>query len=203
MKLSLNTCAQYLNNAALNRRTAFQIELAVGLGLFLTQGREARRVLCEAYATAGYQCLTPQGIDYKTINRRINATAELFARVPAATWAGKLNEEVLLRALVIGLEPLQLQGVSDVHRYCAPPKPPRSVPVKPHTRVLDAGATTGQAKVVALFQKAAKQVEAGAMHIETKHLALAIPANTPRAELLELARKLIEMAEMKKELLTA
>jgi HAMP domain-containing protein len=207
MNLSIETCAQALSTAAINRRVALQIELAVGLGVFLLYdgtGTGARQALCEAYATAGYQCLAYNGIDYKTINRRINACAELFHRVDARAWAGKVNEEVLIRALMIGLEPLALQSISDVHRYCAPAKKPRTVGVKPHTRVLGGpGGHTGQDAVLSMFRRATDQVRKGAEHIETEHLALVIPADTTRDELIELAGKLITLAESKKELLTA
>lgn len=205
MKLSIETCATALNIAAMNRRSAFQTELAVGLGVFLVASGthpDAKRLLCEAYAAAGYQCMRPADMDYKTVNRRINATAELFHHVDVKAWAGKTNEETLLRALHIGLEPFQLYTVSDVQRFCDPDRLKPPVHVKPHDAVLNGG-HTGQDAVIAMFKGATAQVRAGAEHIETAHLALVIPDTTTRDELIELAAKLIALAEKKKELLTA
>lgn len=203
MKLSIETCADALRGAAMNRKAAFQTELAVGLAVFLHAGDttpEARTNLCAAYAGAGYQCLTTSGIDYKTINRRINATAELFHRVPVATWAGKHSELLLLKAITLGLEPYELLNVQDVVRFCNPQKlPPKTRSVEPHTGIL-AGPTTGQGKVIDLFRRAADAVAKGARHVETKHLALMVPDSASRDELIELAGKLLAMAN---ELLTA
>lgn len=212
VRLSVETCAKALNTAAINRKSAFQTELSVGLAIFLVVGgthKEARRVLCETYAAAGYQCLRPVDMDYKTVNRRINATADLFNKVQVKSWAGKHSEGDMLRAIYIGLEPYELLTVADVQRFCNPPKK-HAAPtvVKPHAAVLSGPSTpsnnhTGQAKVVEMFRRAADQVQKGADHIETKHLALVIPANATRDELIQMAQKLLALAEKKKELLTA
>lgn len=209
IRLSVETCAAALNIAAMNRKSAFQTELAVGLAVFLVNGdagKVSKSALCEAYAAAGYQCLRPVDIDYKTINRRINATADLYGKVNVKAWAAKLTENDLLRAIYIGLEPYELSTVADVQRYCNPPKKAgKKTPTKPHMEVL-AGpvgtGNTGQTKIVSMFQRAAEEVRKGADHIETAHLAIMIPQDATRDELIELAGKLIALAEKKKELLT-
>ncbi len=211
-RLSIETCADALNIAAINRKSAFQTELAVGLGVFLISGGtnlDAKRLLREAYAASGYQCLHGGELDYKTVNRRINATAELFHKVPVKTWAGKLSEKDMLRAICIGLEPHELHSVADVMRKCNPAKKAATpVAVKPHGALLTGPIgtnDTGQQKVVAMFRRAADQVEHGAQHFETKHLALMIPQSATREELIQMAHKLLSLAEDKKakDLLTA
>ena len=209
-KLSIETCTKALNSAALNRKAAFQIELAVGLSMFMVEGessKAAKSNLCAAYASAGYQCLKIEDADYKTINRRINATADLFNHVSLQTvkkWAGRHAEDNLIDAVVLGLEPYELVSVMDVMRLCAPPEPINAAP-KPQTQVvapahdiLKGPNAKGQEKIVAMFRRAADKVAEGAQHIETAHLALMIPPTTTRDELVELAGKLLVLAEEKK-----
>lgn len=201
MKLSIETCISALTRALLNRRTAFQLELAVGLAVFLTQGgagRDGRVMLCEVYAAAGYQCTSVTGIDYKTINRRINATATLYERLAVAKWAGKHVEGDLIQAICIGVAAYEFYGVADVQRFCqvdpTPPVQGEPLRVTPNPAIL-----TGQSKVIEQFRRAADKP---GRHVETSHLTVTIPDGTPRNELIELARKLLELADAK-ELLTA
>ncbi len=207
--LSIETCIKALHGAALSRKAAFQTELGVSFAVFLMQGgteRNARQMLTEAYASAGYMCLTPTDADYKTINRRINATADLFNTIKMRTvkkWAGALDENKLIAAMVEGLRPYELFTVADVQRYCMPPETVHAKPatasttVQPHTAILGGPAVnhTGQDKVIQQFRRAADEVAKGAAHIETAHLALMIPKNTTRDELVEMAQKILELAQ--------
>lgn len=214
--LSMETCVEALNRSAMNRKVAIQLEIAVGLAVFLLHsgaGKDARTMLNDAYAAAGYRCSKVSEIDYKTINRRINATAELYEKLPVATWAGKLREEKLLIAMYQGIEPYEFYTIADVQRFCHPERvtapPSQQLKVKPNTDILTPAAGggeqknhSGQDKVVSMFRRAADQVAKGARHIETQHLALMIPKDTNRNELIELAMRLLEIAN-EKELLTA
>lgn len=206
--ISAETCVAALNIAAFNRKTAFRVEMAVGLAVFLVHGgagRDARRMLSKAYNSAGYECVQVTGIDYKTVNRRINATAALYEKLPVKTWAGKHSENNLLAALCAGLEPYEFYGVRDVQRYCSPEKvlPPRRQ-IVPAPDVLAPGANhTGQDAIKAMFRRASDQVAEGARRVEVGHIAVVIPAETTREELVVMARKLLEMAAETKELLTA
>lgn len=209
--LSVTTCIAALHGAALSRKAAFQTELGVSFAVFLTQGgteRNARQLLVEAYASAGYMCLTPADADYKTINRRINATADLFNTVKMRTvkkWAGALDENKLIAAMVEGLRPYELFSVADVQRYCAPPETVHTSPtgqektaVQPHNEILGGPTSpnrTGQEKIIQQFRRAADQVAKGAAHIETEHLALMIPKDATRDELVDMAQKLLTLAK--------
>lgn len=210
--LTAETCVEALNMAAINRKTAFRIELAVGLGVFLANGgagHDAKRLLNQAYASAGYECLLVTGIDYKTVNRRINATADLYDQLHAsvAKWAGKHGNKELLSALCVGLEPYQFFTVKDVQRYCHPSRtlPPvrTTTPVVPAYDAMDIPVATGQEVITQMFRRASDQMTEGAKRVEVGHLTLVIPQETTVDELISLARQLLDMASESKELLTA
>lgn len=213
MKLSIETCINALNVAAINRKQAIQLELSVGLAVFLLHGstsKEGRAMLTEAYAAAGYRCTHINEMDYKTINRRINATAALFEKLPVAKWVGKHDDTNAIRSICDGLEPYELFTIADVQRFCAPPAAPaaaHTIKVKPDLSILDpvvSSAHTGQSKVLQQFRRAADQAHKNAKHIATEHLTVTIPEHTPREEIIELAMQLLSLVkETNKELLTA
>lgn len=214
MILTINTCARALNTAALNRKSAFQVELAVGLAVFLSYGstdKDAREMLNNAYATAGYECIRVSGMDYKTVNRRINATAKLFEKLhkSVTAWAGKHSEDKLITSLCRGLEPYEFMSVQDVVRYCSPeralPKRQTALSVKPNADAISAptptpAPTTGQDSIRAMFRRASDHVPEGSRRVEVGHLSVVIPPEATKDDLMELARTLLEMA---KDLLTA
>ncbi len=201
MKLSIESCAIALNHAAMNRKAAIQIELAVGLAVFQLHGsssKDARAMLTDAYAAAGYRCIHISEMDYKTVNRRVNATAALFEKLPVSKWVGRHSEEDAIKSICDGLEPYELFTIADVMRYCAPPKLVRKTGVKPNPDILNL--PSGQGKVIEQFRRAADQ---SGTTVTTEHLSLIIPKDTPRGEIIDLAMKLLQMAkENTKELLT-
>lgn len=211
MKLSLETCTSALKSAAINRKASIQLELSTGLAIFLMNGgtgKEARQQLNVAYAEAGYDCIRFGGTDYKTINRRINAAASLYEKLPVAKWVGNLAEMDVIEAICIGLEPYELYSIQDVLRYAAPHKVQHRTPVEPAHDLLSGPATatvhTGQALVMAQFRRASDRPLEGAKRVSTEHLALAIPKDVSRAEIIELAMQLMSLArDEAKELLTA
>lgn len=80
--IDYNVMAQAIANAALSRRAALQIELAVSLIHFTqeTGGTDTigKAALKAVYNDAGYTCLAKSDRDYKTVNRRLNAMSKLF-----------------------------------------------------------------------------------------------------------------------------
>lgn len=210
MNLSIETCADALTHAAMNRKAAIQIELSVGLAVFHLYGsssKEARSMLVDAYAAAGYRCVHINEMDYKTVNRRINATAALFERLPIKKWVGHHSDVDAIRAICDGLSPYELFTIQDVMRYSLPNKTIGSVRVKPDTSILSlptGNNHTGHEKVIQQFRRAADQVNGEATRVATEHLTLVIPKDTPRAELIDLAMQLMGIAkENQTELLTA
>ncbi len=204
--ITMETCVAEMNRASLNRKAALQIELAVGLAVFLTAS-DPKVTLCEVYANAGYQCLLPSGMDYKTVNRRINATGELFKFLTVdklKKWVGRNHEADMITALVLGLEPYSIVAMSDVQRLAYP----LVTKVAAHTRtrverhlpVLE-GPATGHNGVIEQFRRASDKP--GTL-IMTEHIHLTIPVGITTAELIELSTKLLALAkERRGELLTS
>lgn len=205
MELSIETCTSCLTHAAINRKQALQLEFAVGLCVFLLfkgAGVEARRMLNQTYAAAGYRCITVADPDYKTINRRINVTAALYERLPVKTWVGGHAEFDAVRAVVVGLEPYEIYTVADAQRYCAPAKTTSYVrtEVRPHTDILQpVSHHSGQRQVMGMFRRASDTAKA--IHVTTAHIDVVLPPTVTREELVELALKLLQLDT--KELLTA
>lgn len=170
---NLKAYAAAIHNAALSRKTALQLELAVGFAVRLEAGSSKRLVraqLCEIYAAAGYKCREPSDIDWTSINRRISASLALFDFVSQTDdvklWAGDLQRGPLIAALVEHLKPLKLGTINEVIQICASIK-------------------TG---------KVARGPRPG-VHVDTTHLHILIPPAATREELLEAAAKLMQMAE--------
>lgn len=201
-KISMETCVAEMNKAAMNRKAALQIELAVGLAVFLT-AKDPKATLCDVYANAGYQCLLPSGIDYKTVNRRINATGEFFKFLTVeriAKWAGKHSEGQIIAAIALGLEPYEIVGIADVQRLSLPTTvhvaPHQRSRVQPHGGILK-GPTTGQDGVRDMFRRGSDKVIGE--KISTEHLTLTVPENATRGELIEMAIRLMALAKEKQQ----
>jgi hypothetical protein len=206
MNLTLDTCTTALNCAAINHKAAIQLELAVGLAVFhMFKGtnKDARKMLVQAYSLAGWQCQKFSDPDYKTVNRRINATASLYEKVPVEKWIGSLEEMDIIQAICEGLEPYQLYTIQDVLRYAAPHRvQDKKLAVEPAHDVLDGPAVnnhTGQDRVMQQFRRASDHLEEGSKLVNTDHISVVIPKGTPRSEVLELARQLLLFAEENKE----
>jgi hypothetical protein len=76
-------------NAALSRRAALHMELAVSLIHFTqeTGGTDAtgKANMKAIYHGAGYLCMAKSDRDYKTVNRRLNAMAKVFDKIGSST----------------------------------------------------------------------------------------------------------------------
>lgn len=178
-----------LSNAVLHRRTAIQLELAVGLCVAHDMAEDpahGRVALVQVYAAAGYDCLTPDGRDYKTINRRVNNAFLLFDKIGNAAikravrgTAGHRRVEAV-QAL---LAPLQLYTMDDVLAYCGRP---RTAPSKPTAVVAhERGATPARRAVD----------KPDVVHVKTEHLDVPIPPDVTRAEVMQLVAELLKLAD--------
>lgn len=216
MLLTIETCTTALQAAATNYKAAIQLELSVGLAVFHMQGgtsNEARATLKSVYAAAGWSCMKFADADYKTVNRRINATASLYEKVPVAKWVGQLAEMMAIEAICEGLAPYELYTMQDVLRYATPSKRAykRAAAVTPHAGILsgpdDAPATnhSGQERILQQFRRAGDQMREGMKRISTEHLSLTIPEDVTRAEIVDMAMQLLSLVRDNKQekLLTA
>src|ERR1700681_1506285 len=83
-KATMKAYASAIANAALSRKAALQLELAVSFAVFLDQqkvSRLAKSLILEVYAEAGYKCREIGEVDWKAVNRRVNASGVLFEMV--------------------------------------------------------------------------------------------------------------------------
>lgn len=106
-----------------NRRNALQIELAVGLVHFAQEstsqlGKSALKV---SYHAAGYMCMAKIDRDYKTVNRRINMTANLFENLGldeiSGWWGSENGTEARISRVVKGLSEYAFESVDDVLEF--------------------------------------------------------------------------------------
>jgi hypothetical protein len=175
-----------LSNAVLHRRAALQLELAVGLCVAHDNAHDeafGRVTLVSVYANAGYQCLSTDGADYKTINRRVNNAFLLY---------NKLGDEAVKRAVrgnaghrrieavQAMIEPLQLYSMDDVLAFCGRP------------RASQARVVTPAAGAPAPARRAADRPEV--RHIKTAHIDVPLPPEATRAEIMEVATELLRIA---------
>lgn len=210
MLLTLETCTTALGAAIVNRKTAVQLELAVGLAVFFSQGgptKEARKMLVSAFAMSGYECSALGDKEYKTVNRRINATASLYDKLPISKWVGTLEGMNAIHAIFDGIGPYGLETIQDVLRFAAPAKAyVNKTRVKPDDSILGGpvGHASGQEKVMTQFRRASDQIAEGSLRVSTEHLSLAIPKDVDHDEIVRLAMQLLSLAvNNEKELLTA
>jgi hypothetical protein len=164
--------AAALHSAALSHKSALQFELAVGFAVMLEAGpskRVARALLCEIYASAGCKCNDPQGLDWKSVNRRITASLLLYDFVTEAevrVWAAGLSKSALINAIVEKLAVYKLSSVNEVLQICN---------------------TTRTQPLV-------KRGPKPGYHIDTANLHIIVPSSATSEELLEAASKLMALA---------
>lgn len=213
MLLTLDTCTAALSCAASNHKAAIQLELAVSLAVFHLNGgtsRDARSILNGVYNSSGWQCAHFTDQDYKTVNRRINAAAALYEKVPVGKWVGNLVEMEVIKAICEGLAPYELYTIQDVLRYAAPHKVPvAKSAVNPASDILsgpaDVGTNhSGQDRTMQLFRRAGDHFQDGASRVSTEHLSLDVPKGITREELIEFSTLVLSLAkDDQKQLLTA
>jgi hypothetical protein len=175
-KTTIKAYANIIHAAAMNRRAALQTELAVGFAVLLDaypSKRLARAQLQKIYDDAGCKCSGPTDVNWKSVNRRIAASIALFdfmGHEEVREWAGDLVKAPLIEALVKKIEPLKLNTVNEVLIVCKGQK----------TTV--GGESSGAGRKPGI-------------RIETPHLKFSIPPATTPEELLEVAGKLMTMAQ--------
>jgi hypothetical protein len=146
-KKTENIWVNALQNAGGFHRDALQLELSVGLSLFAAKADEnkvalpAKRALREIYAQAGYACSTPTGEDYKTVARRINVAADLYAhlggRETVVDWIEDAQGSAQIDAIMEHVKAMKFDGINSVLAYVG-----KAVAVK-RPRMHHAAPTTG------------------------------------------------------------
>jgi hypothetical protein len=170
-KSHLKAYSTAINEAALSRTKALEIELAVGFAVIIecdNAKRLARETLLTIYAQAGSKCSKPGDLDWKAINRRISAAVALFDFIGMEdlnTWKGELTKPSdVVEAFRPHISALKLKSVNEVLLACDKIRAPRK-PSEPHGTKLS-----------------------------TKHLHITVPKNATSDELLAMASQLMAMA---------
>lgn len=120
LAISLNTYVSAISSAAISYKFALQMELSVGLALFAEFGdtdRDAKRALSQVYQQSGYDCEKMDGADYKTVQRRIGAAADLFKflkKDKIDEWTANTAEMASIQAIAKELEQYNLKGINSV-----------------------------------------------------------------------------------------
>lgn len=121
--LSFSTCVRTLSNVSISRRGLLQLEMSVGLAVFMdfgTANRAAKQMLSDIYVKAGYDCQDTAGKDYKTVNRRIQASSALFGKLTPDTiseWVKNKKENKLLQAIAYKLSEFNFKSMDDILDY--------------------------------------------------------------------------------------
>ncbi len=176
-KMNIKAYAQIIHSASMNRQAALQTELAVGFAVLLDSypsKRLARAQLQKIYNDAGCKCADPQDVNWKGVNRRITGSIALFdfmGHDEVRGWAGDLQKAPLIDALVKKIVPLKLNTLNEVLVVCRGSKSNDG-----SSRVTVAGRKPGQ-------------------RVETTHVKFSVPPGTTPEELLEVAGKLMTMAQ--------
>lgn len=173
MRVSEESMVKALTTGAINRRAAIQLELAVGLVAFLLHGDEAKKKLLDFYEAADYECRFGES-DYKTINRRINASGELFERLgreAIAKLVERKREMSAIHAVARRLVDLNIASIDDARDR---------KPVKPRVK---------------LRRRWTDEERKNAITITTEHVTIHLPPTITRHEGMELALKIAQIAE--------
>lgn len=180
MIANLNVCVEAMQGAMLSRRKALLVELSVGLAVFCSAGnadKPAIGTLKEVYASVGYDCVHRDGKDYQRIHWRAGASVALFNKLTmelVTEWAGKKKDAAAINAIATQLNVLAFDSIDDVLTYCGKAKA-AAVPIEPA-----AAPGPGRDHVY---------------HVKSGHLRLDIPDSTDVTEIMDMARKLLTLAE--------
>lgn len=202
-------------------KSSFHIEMAVCLAFYTEQEKadlNAKKLLRPIYEKAGYDCKTPQGDDYKTIQRRISVAADLFAHVggheTVYDWMDREQGARGIATLVKELEKRKLDNISLVLAAAGKPekrqytKRKESAPAqaggpsdadKAYMKELnkDSAVNSGGTGVVvqtgSLTRRATDRLPDERI-LRTDHITVAIPLDATQDEVKALALKLLEFA---------
>lgn len=190
--ITTKVCVSAINEAALNRRLAVQIELAVGMAIFAQQKgatSKAKAILSAIYAEAGYQCEPSTAPHYKSVQKRIQAAADLYLKFGQAAIEHTMMHTTGRKSIIALQEAVDSVGITaidQVRGYVGKVRKPR-----------DAGQVI-KTNVLSFNRRAADKDHTLWVHVVTDHLAVDVPPEADPDELIQLAGKLIEVAQQRK-----
>lgn len=120
LHISKATFISALTNAFSSSKYALHLELATGMALFLEQGgvhADAKAQLQQIYTDAGHDSATIDGKEYKSVRRKINLAAYLYAHITESKlreWIGGAVEMMALSSIISELEKLDIRTYESV-----------------------------------------------------------------------------------------
>lgn len=181
MKISRTILINQLGAAAVNRRAAFLVEMAVGMAVYAQHGRTGkvpRAELYGLYGAVGYDCVAADGTDYRTVHRRIAAAGHLFQHTGAdtiETWCAGRTGADAVRAIVAQIEHLDIATVNGVLAMVG--RPVRPAPTEPDGK------------------PPRRRAEDRGERLDVGHAHVVLEEGVTRDEIMDLAAQLIELAK--------
>jgi hypothetical protein len=204
-KLSDVTAVKAISQSMVAGRKALRTELAVCLAIFAAKGdtsKEAKEIVTKVYSQAGYEVADSNSRHYKTVNRRVNASASLFEKVGVgaiAKWVDGTEEQKMIEAIVKGLDEYKFDSMDDVLDFIG----------KSSNRKASASAAANDAQAQGKAAAAQKEGEKDKASIKVKevpmqHFAVGrvkvdLPEAMAAADMLKLAAKIIDAARKKEQ----
>lgn len=122
-----NAWVSALTRAKGAHKDALAIEVSVGLALYAQKGAsekvglDAKRALMGAYADAGFACRVHTDEDYKNINRRINAMADLYVKLDGrqtiTDWIDGAAPKDQVEAILGHVVKFGFEGINSILHY--------------------------------------------------------------------------------------
>jgi hypothetical protein len=109
-----------ISDAGAWSKQALEMELATGLALFAANGGvslESKRQLQAIYVQAGYKADAISSEHYKTVRRRIDASAGLYEHIghdEIVSWIGRAKDRNAIQKIVSNLEEYNLDSIQSV-----------------------------------------------------------------------------------------
>lgn len=177
-----DACIKALQGAMMSRRKALLLELSVGLAVFCSAGdTDAMRSLKEIYESVGYECVHRDGKDYARVHYRASAVEALFKKLTMSVvieWAGAKKNTAAINEIATHLNMLAFDSMESVRAYSLPKVEPVALVTAPAQETITT--VPGSDHVY---------------HIKSSHLKLDIPDSIDVSEIMDLARKLLALAD--------
>lgn len=211
MRASVTTasCVRALEKAIGFGKQALYLEVAVSLATFASSStgadRATKRAVMDVYTKAGYNTAVT-GEDYKTVSRRINASAALYEKIGREAILSAmrgLREGKAIDSLCGYLDDTyQFTGINAVLEYAGKPVKQTNTPEHRAARLASAGGEDRATHTLMGERIAAKhaqmqtiEVDADGIVISAGALSIVVPRDCAVGDLRAMAAKLLDFAD--------
>lgn len=196
-----NVYVAALKEAGGFHKSSFHIELAVCLAFYCEQEKadlKAKAALRPIYEKAGYDCKTPAGEDYKTIQRRISTAADFFTHLggheTVFDWMDRTTGAKGIAILVAELTKRKLDNISVVKASSGKPAVRAYTKRVGHVQPTEAELKLAERVAGTPAPVSAVQALPPERVLHTEHMTCAIPLDVTQEEVKAMALKLLEFA---------